>query len=508
MKNNRLGNEAHDATEDVVKAAESSKQPFYKSLIFKCLCALLTVLLLCGVFLTIMNGLLEVTDEEKFQRILSSIYGKNVTTTEQDVSGKKTDLLSAKINNVYLVEDDGNYIVNVTGKNAYQGEVICWVVVKPGADKKSVGGIGKVQVPATGNSSQTFLNKINSSVFNKFEQDYKNGIIYSYGFDENGKEGEMYIKTDASYTMRGVCNAVNGTIQFMNAYLSGGDIVEEDPWKDYAYHALINMNETTWEKSGNTVTYSIVTKGNGPAESFEITVKVDESKTVKEFNVTKYGSTDGFISKEEYNEIIDKNVAKFIGKNADYFATILGEDETKADNGKYDENELISDATKSTTLCLAAAAFATSNYDLIINTLDFTKRIDLESTSWTAADGKVTFKITTLSNSPADPFEVTVTVNAEGKIEAYTVDKYGSTDGFVSKEEYNKIIDKNVAKFIGKDASYFKAIIDEKDTNANFGANEIIADATKSTMLRLHAGAFATANFEYCLTHESTGGQK
>ena len=80
-----------------------------------------------------MNGLLEVTEEEKFQRVLSSIYGKNVTTSEQNISDKNTDLKAAKINNVYLVEDDGNYILNVTGKNAYQGNVICWVVVKPSA---------------------------------------------------------------------------------------------------------------------------------------------------------------------------------------------------------------------------------------------------------------------------------------------------------------------------------------------------------------------------------------
>ena len=47
---------------------------FFKSNIFKCLAALLCVLLVCGVFLTIMNGLLAVSDEEKFQRVLSEIY--------------------------------------------------------------------------------------------------------------------------------------------------------------------------------------------------------------------------------------------------------------------------------------------------------------------------------------------------------------------------------------------------------------------------------------------------
>ncbi len=486
---------------------------FFKSTSFKCIATLLGVLLVCGIFLTIMNGLLEVTEEEKFQRVLSSIYGKNVTTSEQNISDKNTDLKAAKINNVYLVEDDGNYILNVTGKNAYQGNVICWVVVKPSADKKSVGGIGNVKVPSTGNDSQSFLNKISSSMFDRFAQDYKDGIIYSYGFDDSDQEGEMYVKTDASYTMRGVCNAVNGSIQFMNAFLSGGDIEEEDPYKEYAYHGLINMESTSWVKNGSEITYSIVTTGNAPAASFEITVTVDESKTVKAFEITKHGSTDGTayggLTIEQYNEIVDANVAKFIGKDADYFAGILGEDEKAATNAGFADNELTSGATKSTVLCLAAAAFATSNYELIINTLEYTSRIDMENTGWTVADGEITFTIKTLKNAPADPFEITVTVGADKTITALEITKHGSTDGTayggLTIDEYNAIVDANAAKLIGKGLDYFKAVLDDEGTNAGFADNELSSGATKSTVLCLSAAAFAVANYDYCLTHVGGG---
>ena len=82
MKNNRLGNEAHDSTEELVKAAETAtKQPFIKSAAFKCVTALLTVLLICGVFLTIMNGLLAVSPEERFERAIMKIYGNSVPET-------------------------------------------------------------------------------------------------------------------------------------------------------------------------------------------------------------------------------------------------------------------------------------------------------------------------------------------------------------------------------------------------------------------------------------------
>ncbi len=486
---------------------------FFKSTTFRCLVTLLCVLLVCGVFLTIMNGLLAISEEEKFQRVLSSIYGKNVTTEKQNISDKNTDLATAKINDVYLVTDDGNYIVNVSGKNGYGGNVLCWVVIKPAADKKSVGGVGNVQVPATGNEGESFLNKINSSVFKRFEQDYKNGIVYEYGYDENDAEGDMYIKTGASCTMRGVSNAVNGTIQFMNAYLSGGSIEEDDPYEDYAYHKLINMESTSWTKDGDKITYTVVTKKNGPANPFTFTIVINGEKKVEEFTVKTYGSTDstGYdLTIEEYNAIVDANVAKFIGKDAAYFASILGEDETKAKNDKYEENELQTGATKSTTLCLAAAAFATSNYDLIMNAIEYKQKIDLEKTTWTVDGDKITYNVVTLKNAPADPFTFTIVVNGEKKIEEFTVKTYGSTDstGYdLTIEEYNAIVDANVAKFIGKDAAYFAAIITDemKGTNANFAENELQTGATKSTYLCLLAGAFATSNYDYCLTHVNGG---
>ncbi len=53
---------------------------FFKSSTFKCLITLLCVLLVSGVFLTIMNSLLKVTDEERFARAINKIYGKPVTT--------------------------------------------------------------------------------------------------------------------------------------------------------------------------------------------------------------------------------------------------------------------------------------------------------------------------------------------------------------------------------------------------------------------------------------------
>ena len=344
---------------------------FFKSNAFKCLAALLCVLLVCGVFLTIMNGLLAVTEEEKFQRVLSEIYGKSVKTTKQDISGKNTNLSNAVINDVYKVEDDGNYIVNASGKNGYGGNVLCWIVILPKADGKSVGGVGNVTAPIADNKNESFLNKIGSSVFEKFSKDYKDGVVYSYGKDENDKEGEMFVKTDASYSMRGICNAVNGTITFMNAYLSGGDIAEEDPYEDFAFHEFINMGDTSWVKNGKEITYSITTKPNAPAGAFKLKIVVDESKTIKTLEITEAGSVaNDFagVSKDHYDEIAQTCAQLCVGKDLSYFTGIFGED--MAYPGDKAGTVISTGATRSSFLCMYAGAFAVANYSDYLSQAD------------------------------------------------------------------------------------------------------------------------------------------
>ena len=64
---------------------------FFKSTTFKCLITLLCVLLVSGIFLTVMNSLLKVTDEERFARAINKIYGKSVTTEKVAVAQYNSD---------------------------------------------------------------------------------------------------------------------------------------------------------------------------------------------------------------------------------------------------------------------------------------------------------------------------------------------------------------------------------------------------------------------------------
>ena len=173
----------------------SAKQ-FFKSTAFKCIAVLLSIVLVCGVLLTICNSLFYISDQEKFDRAISKIYGKNVETTEVTVSDYKTEYTYGTINSAYKIED-GNYMVNVSGKGGHGGDIVCWVVIDMSADAKAIDGIYKVVLDKV--PSGEFTNKLTSADFDRFGKDYKDGIVYDYGYANGGTSaGAMYIKTGAS----------------------------------------------------------------------------------------------------------------------------------------------------------------------------------------------------------------------------------------------------------------------------------------------------------------------
>lgn len=182
---------------------------FFKSTSFKCLVTLLCVLLVSGIFLTIMNSLLKVTDQEKFDRAIQKIYGKPVTT-EAVLTENFND--KATIDEAYKVKEDGNYLVKATGKGGFDnGTVTCWVVVvvKNGA----ITGIDKVVIDS--NKSQSYIGNIND----KFLSEFKN---------YNGEYYDAYsmLRTGATLSATAICNAVNASIDYVNGKWLGNVTTE------------------------------------------------------------------------------------------------------------------------------------------------------------------------------------------------------------------------------------------------------------------------------------------
>lgn len=323
---------------------------FFKSNIFKCLITLLCVLLVSGVFLAIANGFLEVSEEEAFARqfnkSVSAVYdGRTVTPETQDLSGQNTAVGSSVIDKVWLIKEENDYLVQAQGKGGYGGALTVWTIISMNDDLKTIKGIRSVSIYAYPDGE--LVNNISKDNLQLFAADYVEGIVYNYG----DKSDPSYVKTNASYSFSAICNAVNGSIEFINAYASG--VVKEDPFEGFLYTEHINTSKDTKYEAGEngSVKFTVRTLTNTPAGYFTVEITVGADGKITEYKVKRYGSeSGGGKTDEDYNAIVDKTIPSYIGKDASYF--------TATDNSFVEAG-----ATFSNNLCYYAGAFATANYE-------------------------------------------------------------------------------------------------------------------------------------------------
>jgi hypothetical protein len=334
---------------------------FFKSTAFKCIVVLLAIVIICSIFLTLANALLYVSDEEKFDRAIAKIYGESVETTEIDLSNEKTSYTYSTINSAYKV-DDGNYLINVSGKQGHGGDITCWVVVKMSSDGKAITGIYKVVLDSV--PSGEFTSKLSSSTYDVFINDYEDGIVYDYGFknDTSSSKGDGYISTGASESMRAISNAVNGALDFVKAYALG--VVNLGYYEAHLFQNLDYINEDTsltyYSVEDGVVTYNITTLGNAPAGAFTIKVVVGSDKTITSYEVVTNGST--------------------YAPNGYYFGDAMIDPSTLVGLGSFDGVDLKTGATRSNEILVSIAKFATSNYQTCIDNPSL-------DTAWLEANG-------------------------------------------------------------------------------------------------------------------------
>lgn len=313
---------------------------FFKSNVFKCLATLLCVLLISGIFLTIMNALLAVTPEEKFQRAISKIYGKNVNTKTVDVAQFNDN---AVIEEAYLVTEDGNYLVKSTGKYGFDnGTVTCWVVVNVAGG--AVKGVDKVVIDS--NKGQSYIGNISDNFLQGFYGNYENG----YAFDPN----DGFIKTGATRSANAICNAVNGAIDYVNGKFLGN--VASDAYSGLKYTEYIETKSTSHEgdKNGNVI-FHVVTKGYGMATAFHIDITVDRTGVIVDYKITHNG-TDNYDPNKMHSGILDGTL--FVGNGISDIVRLANEGMEYSGIG----SDLKTGATNSNFVCLYAAAFAAENY--------------------------------------------------------------------------------------------------------------------------------------------------
>lgn len=321
---------------------------FFKSTSFKCIVTLLCILLVCGIFLTVAYGFLEVTDEERLQRAINKIYGAEVKVTVlDDYTEEDTVYPTANIIEAYR-DENGNYLIKSKGKGGYNGTVTCWVLVE--VEDNAVSKVSKVVIETS--DGETLLSSIN------FLDKYAT-VEYTDGYEYTTENG--FKASGATLSSGAINNSVNSAVSFVRQVYLG----YEDPYAAYQYHDYIDMENTTWDMGdGNVLTYNITTKSNSPAKSFKMTIVVGEDKTITQYTITEWGSVanifDDTQTEEYFNDKI--NVSLYIGKDKSYFESIVT---AEGDNSNFAENGIATGATKSNYLCLYAGLFATANYDVI-----------------------------------------------------------------------------------------------------------------------------------------------
>ena len=334
----------------------SAKQ-FFKGKAFKCIIVLLCILLVSGTLLAVCWGFLEVTDEERFARKIRAVYGgETVTAVEvDDLSDWNTKVNGATIQKMWYVEEKNDYLVQASSRGN-GGDIICWIAVSLNDGKTEVTGISKVILYGVGDPAE-FTGNIPSSVYNKFSEEYTDGIKFEYGTDGS----DQFIKTNASYTMTAICNDVNGAVAFVKAYISGENIV--DPYEDFEYREHVNMDKTSWKKDGNEITYNIVTSGL-LWKSFTFKIKVDKVDDV--IKTTDYEIIINGSSSVESGA--DKNYADSMSETAKnlkgkILSDILG---YLSLNDNVKDDVINTGATLSNRLCYESVAFALANYELCL----------------------------------------------------------------------------------------------------------------------------------------------
>ena len=472
-----------------------SIKEFFKSTSFKCIAVLLVIVLVCGILLTICNSLFAISPEEELNRVLGKIYpdGKveEIIYNEDHATDKTTTFDNGEIEAAYKM-DDGNYLISSAGNGGYGGAVTCWVVIEM-ADNK-IDGIGTVAISKA--PGETFLSRITAD-----------DLKY---FSENYTDGEEFVATDysdntagtgatAPYTRNGITNSVNTALEFVRSQLLG-IATEPDPFEAFSNTKYIDTKNTTvaLAEDGTSVIFHITTTPFSPAKAFAIDVTVGADGKISAYKIVTNGSSPASYADKMLASIKDGTL--FIGKGADELLALLGGADSDFTSASVDES-ITTGATRSNTLCVYAALFASSNYTngltmALENSVVNTKYIDLENTTY-AVDGKnVTYKIVTTTFAPAKAFTIEITVGEGGKITAYKIDTNGSSPASYADKMLASIKDGTL--FVGKGADELLALLGGADsdfTSASVDAS-ITTGATRSNTLCVYAALFAASNYE------------
>lgn len=184
---------------------------FFKSTAFKCIIVLLAIALISGGLLSILNDVLNVSEEEKLARVISNLYGgENISYTVNEIPEDFDASDYGTVNKAYTLSD-GNLIINSTGINGYKGGTVtvwCVAIVTDG----EFNGLKSVAIDEY--TKQTLMSQFSDSftvVYSSETELIKEGYLFSV---EEGDGLIQNVNSGATMSSRAINNAVNAAILY------------------------------------------------------------------------------------------------------------------------------------------------------------------------------------------------------------------------------------------------------------------------------------------------------
>ncbi len=504
-----------------------SVKQFFKSTAFKCIAVLVVIVLVCGVLLTICNALFRVTDEEKLDRVLGSIYPdgnvEEIVYDKNHPTELETKFNKGAVDQVYLM-NDGNYLIHAYGTEGYGGNVYMWVVVE--MSDGVVSGIGKTQLDKNSTTGETFLDKIPDAAFDFYSENYVDGENFNV---QDIKDDQL--TGGATASMTGATNAVNTALTFVRTQILDEEEPEPEPvnpFAEFEYIQYIDGQKTKVElaENGTDVVFNIVAVPYTFTGEFKLSVTVNAEGVITAMTVPATpaegnGSTMGFETSMDPDVL---NGTLYIGKNAQQILALLGgadkdsftyEDLVTVPSDQASSDTITSGATYSNFIVTYSALFAASNYDkgyemALENAVVYTQYIDMGKTTIETSGENVIFNIVAVPYTFTGEFKLSITVNAEGVITAMNVpatpaEGNGSTMGFETSMDPDVL---NGTLYIGKNAQQILALLGGADKDSftyedlvtvpsdQASSDTITSGATYSNFIVTYSALFAASNYE------------
>ncbi len=183
-----------------------------KSTAIKAVVVLVSIAVILGGLLAVLNDLLSVSDDERTMRIIKTFYDgqeKNFTVVDVSEDSKTNDF--GTVDTVYSIED-GSYLIKTTGKDGFHGGTVSmWFLAKV-SDGEFV---GFTKVKYADNDGQTLMSNFSDEYYDDYVGDgVKNGFYST-------KSG-VNVKTmaGATYSSNAVNNAVNCAYDYIQNVLT------------------------------------------------------------------------------------------------------------------------------------------------------------------------------------------------------------------------------------------------------------------------------------------------